>query len=151
MNETDKSRTNLTGNESTLGIECVVLLIYSLFFCSSIIHIMLSSRKINETHAVHQIPSADNLCYHSPQIGSSVAATMSIDDRESTKLVLEVVAVAESNGLKLPREFGLLLKQVGYFLQQITIFVGAFVLTFLLKFLTMQAGVWHSDTLCSIT
>ena len=37
---------------------------------------------------------------------------MSIDDRESTKLVLEVVAVAEDNGLKLPREFGLLLKQV---------------------------------------
>jgi hypothetical protein len=37
---------------------------------------------------------------------------MSIDDRESTKVVLEVVAVAQSNGLKLPREFGLLLKQV---------------------------------------
>jgi aarF domain-containing kinase len=37
---------------------------------------------------------------------------MSVDDRESTKLVLEVVAVAENNGLKLPREFGLLLKQV---------------------------------------
>jgi aarF domain-containing kinase len=37
---------------------------------------------------------------------------MSVDDRESTKLVLKVVAVAENNGLKLPREFGLLLKQV---------------------------------------
>ena len=44
-------------------------------------------------------------------IGSS-SVRMSIDDRESTKLVLEVVAVAEDNGLKLPREFGLLLKQV---------------------------------------
>ena len=44
--------------------------------------------------------------------GSSVASMMSVDDRESTKLVLEVVAVAENNGLKLPREFGLLLKQV---------------------------------------
>ena len=37
---------------------------------------------------------------------------MNIGDRESTKLVLEVVEVAENNGLKLPREFGLLLKQV---------------------------------------
>ena len=52
---------------------------------------------------------------YSFQIGSTVAATMSIDDRESTKLILEVVAVAESNGLKLPREFGLLLKQVNFF------------------------------------
>ena len=39
---------------------------------------------------------------------------MSIDDKESTKVVLEVVAVAQSNGLKLPREFGLLLKQAQY-------------------------------------
>ena len=37
---------------------------------------------------------------------------MNVGDRESTKLVLEVVEVAENNGLKLPREFGLLLKQV---------------------------------------
>lgn len=37
---------------------------------------------------------------------------MAIDDREITKLVLEVVGVAENNGLKLPREFGLLMKQV---------------------------------------
>ena len=41
-----------------------------------------------------------------------VAGNMNIGDRESTKLVLEVVEVAENNGLKLPREFGLLLKQV---------------------------------------
>lgn len=45
---------------------------------------------------------------------SSSAAMMSIDDKESTKVVLEVVAVAQSNGLKLPREFGLLLKQAQY-------------------------------------
>ena len=35
-----------------------------------------------------------------------------MDQREVTELVLEVVEVAENNGLKLPREFGLLLKQV---------------------------------------
>lgn len=48
-----------------------------------------------------------SVCYE----GSSSSALMSIDDKESTKVVLEVVAVAQSNGLKLPREFGLLLKQ----------------------------------------
>ena len=41
-----------------------------------------------------------------------MASQMSVDDRESTKLVLEVVAIAENNSLRLPREFGLLLKQV---------------------------------------
>jgi hypothetical protein len=44
--------------------------------------------------------------------GSSVSAQLSVDQREITELVLEVVEVAENNGLKLPREFGLLLKQV---------------------------------------
>ena len=37
-----------------------------------------------------------------------------MDDKEVTKLVLDIVAVADNNGLKLPREFGLLLKQVFY-------------------------------------
>jgi aarF domain-containing kinase len=41
--------------------------------------------------------------------------TVAMDDREITKLVLEVVGVAENNGLKLPREFGLLMKQVLFF------------------------------------
>jgi aarF domain-containing kinase len=39
-------------------------------------------------------------------------ARINIDERETTKIVLDIVAVAENNGLKLPREFGLLLKQV---------------------------------------
>jgi len=47
--------------------------------------------------------------------GQAVDARMSIDERETTQLVLEIVQVAESNGLKLPREFGLLLKQALYF------------------------------------
>jgi aarF domain-containing kinase len=43
---------------------------------------------------------------------SSVQARMQIDDRETTELILDIVAVADRNGLKLPREFGILLKQV---------------------------------------
>lgn len=40
---------------------------------------------------------------------------MQVDERETTELVLQIVSVAENNGLKLPREFGLLLKQILYF------------------------------------
>ena len=47
--------------------------------------------------------------------GTSVGAQIAIDDAETTKIVLEIVGVAENNGLKLPREFGLLLKQALYF------------------------------------
>lgn len=39
-------------------------------------------------------------------------ARLQVDERETTTIVLEIVEVAERNGLKLPREFGLLLKQV---------------------------------------
>ena len=42
-------------------------------------------------------------------------ARLTVDERETTKVVLEIVSIAESNGLKLPREFGLLLKQALYF------------------------------------
>ena len=38
-----------------------------------------------------------------------------VDETETTNLVLKVVEVAEKNGLRLPREFGLLMKQVLYF------------------------------------
>jgi len=47
--------------------------------------------------------------------GSAVSAQVVVDERETTQLVLEIVGVAEGNGLKLPREFGLLLKQALYF------------------------------------
>ena len=47
--------------------------------------------------------------------GNMVAAQLNVDERETTELVLQIVAVAENNGLKLPREFGLLLKQSLYF------------------------------------
>jgi aarF domain-containing kinase len=45
----------------------------------------------------------------------SVNAVIAVDERETTEIVLQIVGVAESNGLKLPREFGLLLKQSLYF------------------------------------
>jgi aarF domain-containing kinase len=45
----------------------------------------------------------------------SVAGSVSFDENEITSLLLEMVAVTEDNGLKLPREFGLLVKQSLYF------------------------------------
>lgn len=47
--------------------------------------------------------------------GDGLSARLTVDEKETTKLVLEVVDVSERNGLKLPREFGLLLKQALYF------------------------------------
>eukprot|EP01041_Mallomonas_annulata_P003092 gene3092-6066_t len=47
--------------------------------------------------------------------GSTVSAQLSVDERETSQLVLDIVQVAEDNGLRLPREFGLLLKQSLYF------------------------------------
>jgi len=47
--------------------------------------------------------------------GDGLSARLTVDEKETTKLVLEVVDVSERNGLKLPREFGLLLKQSLYF------------------------------------
>ncbi|KAH8093375.1 hypothetical protein JL720_4505 [Aureococcus anophagefferens] len=45
----------------------------------------------------------------------AVAATVSVDDAQVTDLLLQVVNVTERNGIKLPREFGLLVKQALYF------------------------------------
>jgi aarF domain-containing kinase len=47
--------------------------------------------------------------------GDGLSARLTVDERETTEVVLEIVDVAEKNGLKLPREFGLLLKQALYF------------------------------------
>jgi hypothetical protein len=44
-----------------------------------------------------------------------VDAQMTLDQTDTTKIVLDIVEVAERNGLKLPREFGLILKQALYF------------------------------------
>ena len=44
-----------------------------------------------------------------------VAGSLEVDESEITDLLLELVEVTENNGLKLPREFGLLVKQSLYF------------------------------------
>jgi aarF domain-containing kinase len=46
---------------------------------------------------------------------NSATAAISVDETEITNLLLELVEVTEANGLKLPREFGLLVKQSLYF------------------------------------
>ena len=45
----------------------------------------------------------------------TVAGSINFDEGEITNLMLELVDVTEDNGLKLPREFGLLVKQSLYF------------------------------------
>jgi len=44
-----------------------------------------------------------------------VVAEVGLDNDQVTELLLEVIRVADSNGLKLPREFALLVKQALYF------------------------------------
>merc|ERR1711992_145741 len=41
--------------------------------------------------------------------------SLNVDENEITSLLLDLVNVTENNGLRLPREFGLLVKQVLYF------------------------------------
>ena len=45
----------------------------------------------------------------------TVSGSLSLDESEVTNVLLEIVSVTENNGLKLPREFGLLVKQSLYF------------------------------------
>lgn len=52
------------------------------------------------------------VCNIPGSVGQQVTAQLTVDERETTELVLELVAVADKNGLRLPREFGFLLKQV---------------------------------------
>jgi len=48
-------------------------------------------------------------------ISGEIQGTVGFDERELTQVMLDLVEVAESNGLRLPREFGLLVKQSLYF------------------------------------
>jgi Predicted unusual protein kinase len=45
----------------------------------------------------------------------SLQGSLDVDENEVTQVLLDIVDVTESNGLKLPREFGLLVKQSLYF------------------------------------
>ena len=47
--------------------------------------------------------------------GNNVAAAVAVDQQEVSRLVIDIVRVGDRNGVKFPREFGLLLKQVLYF------------------------------------
>lgn len=49
------------------------------------------------------------------QANGDITAAVGVDQQSVTRLSLEIVGVAERNGVKLPREFGILLKQVLYF------------------------------------
>ncbi|KAG5179039.1 ABC1 family-domain-containing protein [Tribonema minus] len=44
-----------------------------------------------------------------------VAASLNFQQEDVTKLLIDIAATAENNGLRLPREFGLLIKQALYF------------------------------------
>jgi len=48
-------------------------------------------------------------------LDGSVSGRIDFDENEVTKILLDIVDVTEKNGLKLPREFGLLVKQSLYF------------------------------------
>lgn len=45
----------------------------------------------------------------------NVAAELGVDESQMTDLLLDIIRVADENGLKLPREFALLVKQALYF------------------------------------
>ncbi|GAB5360978.1 hypothetical protein AAMO2058_000674800 [Amorphochlora amoebiformis] len=47
--------------------------------------------------------------------GRTAAAQIQVDQEEVTRMLLDIVQVAENNGVRLPREFGLLVKQALYF------------------------------------
>lgn len=47
--------------------------------------------------------------------GDGVAATLAVDQQAVSQLLVDVVQVGEKRGVKFPREFGLLLKQILYF------------------------------------
>ncbi len=44
-----------------------------------------------------------------------ISGSLNFDEQEVTQVLLDIVEVTEDNGLKLPREFGLLVKQSLYF------------------------------------
>ena len=46
---------------------------------------------------------------------SSAAATLAIDEADVNRVLLDLVRVGDAHGVKFPRAFGLLLKQVLYF------------------------------------
>jgi len=60
-------------------------------------------------------PSSSSSSSSSGGGGVAVGATLSVDDAQLNRLILDITRVGEVHGLKFPREFGLLLKQLLYF------------------------------------
>ena len=48
-------------------------------------------------------------------LDGGVSAQIGLDEREVTTILLDIVAATERHGVRLPREFGLLVKQALYF------------------------------------
>ncbi len=46
---------------------------------------------------------------------SSVSASLEVDQAQVNRLLLQLVRVSETHGIKFPREFGLFIKQLLYF------------------------------------
>jgi aarF domain-containing kinase len=46
---------------------------------------------------------------------ASVSASLEVDQAQVNRLFLQLVRVSETHGIKFPREFGLLIKQLLYF------------------------------------
>lgn len=81
-----------------------------------------TSKKVNvDSFAADLEKAVRSLTEITPQVmvtagqDGSVAAAVGVDEQQVTRLALDLVAVAEGNGVRLPREFGILLKQVLYF------------------------------------
>ncbi len=50
-----------------------------------------------------------------PGPAASVSASLEVDQAQVNRLFLQLVRVAETHGIKFPREFGLFIKQLLYF------------------------------------
>merc|ERR1711865_433820 len=64
---------------------------------------------------VDVVKFGQDIAINQNSMDGSVSGSVAIDETDITNILLEIVNVTEDNGLKLPREFGLLVKQSLYF------------------------------------
>ena len=96
-----------TSNTSVRDMICTAQYTYAMYIHTTIIwHINSYIRCHTYAHTY--------IFTHTGYSASTIAAQLSVDEKETTELVLELVSVADKNGLRLPREFGFLLKQVSF-------------------------------------
>ena len=84
-----------------------------MIFCNVHLTYIVYSDNIISTH-IYSLTYTHIFTLLTGYSSSTVAAQLNVDEKETTELVLELVSVADKNGLRLPREFGFLLKQVSY-------------------------------------